>query len=117
MPQHRAHTVRAADTDCTSLLPTCHSRPSCYNQEHMNISRTNQEWLKDLGSSGPSQEAAIADLRDILLRAAYYSFGRHASDLEGLASEETTQRAEDSAQDALIAVMAHLGDFRGESKF
>jgi len=31
--------------------------------------------------------------------------------------DEILQRAEDSAQDALIAVMNHLQDFRGDSKF
>jgi len=32
--------------------------------------RTNQEWLHDLTAGGLIQEAAIADLRQILLRAA-----------------------------------------------
>lgn len=80
-------------------------------------SRTNQEWLHDLSASDPSQEAAIADLREILLRAALYSFGRSPGAFGGQNPEEIRQRAEDCAQDALIAVMAHLADFRGESKF
>jgi RNA polymerase sigma-70 factor (ECF subfamily) len=79
--------------------------------------RTNHEWRQDLLSSGPLQEAAITDLRDLLLRAALYFFSRNPGDVQGLNREETVQRAEDCAQDALMAVMEHLSDFRGDSKF
>ena len=79
--------------------------------------RTNKEWLHDLSVGGSSQEAAIVDLRDLLLRAALYFFGRNLSDFSGLSRDEILQRAEDCAQDALIAVMEHLSDFRGDSKF
>jgi len=83
----------------------------------MSTTRTNQEWLHDLNASGPSQETAIADLRDLLLRAALYFFSRNLSDFGGLNRDEILQRAEDCAQDALIALMNHLSDFRGDSKF
>ncbi len=79
--------------------------------------RTNQEWLQDLNASGAIQEAAIADLRDLLLRAALYFFSRNLGDFEKNNEDEIVQRAEDCAQDALIAVMKHLSDFRGDSKF
>jgi RNA polymerase sigma-70 factor, ECF subfamily len=79
--------------------------------------RTNQEWRQDLLSSGPLQEAAITDLRDLLLRAALYFFSRNLGDVQGLNRQETVQRAEDCAQDAMMAVMEHLSDFRGDSKF
>src|SRR5215216_4054450 len=83
----------------------------------MSKSRTNPEWLHDLNASGALQEAAIADLRDLLLRAALYFFSRNLGDFRGLNREEITQQAEDCAQDALLAVMNHLPDFRGDSKF
>lgn len=79
--------------------------------------RSNEEWLADLKANGPAQEAAIADLRELLLRAAVYFFSRSSGDQQRLSREETLQRAEDCAQDALIAVMSHLQDFRGDSKF
>ena len=79
--------------------------------------RTNDEWLHDLNANGEPQEAAIADLRELLLRAALYFFSRNLGDFRGLNRDEILQRAEDSAQDALIAVMNHLQDFRGDSKF
>jgi RNA polymerase sigma-70 factor (ECF subfamily) len=83
----------------------------------MSENRTNQEWLHDLSASGSMQADAIADLRMILLRAALYFFSRNLGDFSGLGREEILQRAEDCAQDALIAVMEHLPDFRGDSKF
>src|SRR6266498_2285509 len=79
--------------------------------------RTNKEWLEDLKSSGAVQEAAIADLQNLLLRAVLFFFSRNLGDFERLARDEILQLAEDCAQDALIAVMDHLSDFRGDSKF
>jgi RNA polymerase sigma-70 factor (ECF subfamily) len=83
----------------------------------MEESRTNEQWIRDLSAAGGQQEAAINDLRDLLLRAALYFFSRHPGDLAGLNHEEILQRAEDCAQDALLAVIAHLADFRGDSRF
>ena len=83
----------------------------------MSITRTNPEWLQHLQAGGALQEAAIADLRDLLLRAALYFFGRNSGDFQGLDREEITQRAEDCAQDALIAVLDRLPEFRGDSQF
>lgn len=70
-----------------------------------------------MNASGAAQEAAISDLRDILLRAALYFFSRNLDDFGGSSRDEILQRAEDCAQDALIAVLNHLSDFRGDSKF
>ncbi len=83
----------------------------------MNKTRSNQNWLNDLTAGGLVQEEAIADLRQILLQAALYFFSRNLNDFGGLGRDEILQRAEDCAQDALIAVMNHLHDFRGDSKF
>jgi RNA polymerase sigma-70 factor (ECF subfamily) len=83
----------------------------------MSSTRTNEEWLYALNASGEIQEAAITDLRDLLLRATLYFFNRNLGDLKGLDHDEILQRAEDCAQEALIAVMSHLSDFRGDSKF
>ncbi len=79
--------------------------------------RTNIKWLEDLRASGAAQEAALVDLRELLLRATLYFFSRNRSDFGGLQREEILQRAEDCAQDALLAVIDHLGDFRGDSQF
>jgi RNA polymerase sigma-70 factor (ECF subfamily) len=83
----------------------------------MTRTRTNEEWLHDLRASGPAQEQAVAELQGILLRAALYLFNRNRRDLQALARDDIFQLAEDCAQEALIAVINHLSDFRGDSKF
>jgi|SRR5687768_3254006 RNA polymerase sigma-70 factor, ECF subfamily len=83
----------------------------------MTKTRTNEKWLEDLQANGAAQEAAITDLRNLLLRTVLFFFSRNRGDFESLAREEILQRAEDCAQEALIAVMNHLSDFRGDSKF
>jgi RNA polymerase sigma-70 factor (ECF subfamily) len=83
----------------------------------MSNTRTNEEWLEELRASGAAQEAAIADLRNLLLRTVLFFFSRNLGDFERLARAEILQLAEDCAQEALIAVMNHLSDFRGDSKF
>jgi RNA polymerase sigma-70 factor (ECF subfamily) len=79
--------------------------------------RTNEEWVHELGGSGAVQEQALADLRVILLRAVLYLFNRNLNDLSGRTREEILPLAEDCAQDALIAILRQLPEFRGDSKF
>lgn len=79
--------------------------------------RTNAEWLDELKSIGTDQARAIEDLRAYLLRAARYSLDRQRHELEGLPPTEIEQLAEDCAQDALLAILKHLDEFRFESKF
>jgi RNA polymerase sigma-70 factor, ECF subfamily len=83
----------------------------------MQKNRTNTEWQRDLRSDGPSQEEAIIDLRDLLLRATLYTLNRSPGIMVNWDQDEITQWAEDCTQDALIAVLGHLAEFRGDSKF
>lgn len=83
----------------------------------MSSTRTNEEWLHDLRASGAAQEAAISDLRNLLLRTVLFFFSRNLGDFKGWAHDEILQLAEDCTQEALIAIMNHLSDFRGDSKF
>lgn len=70
-----------------------------------------------MGSSGAEQADAITDLRAYVLRAALYSLRRTRGNLGRLAPTEINQLAEDCAQEALLAILQHLGEFRGESRF
>ncbi len=58
---------------------------------------------------GPQREAAIADLHALLLRAARFELGRRGLSDDDLATE--------AADDALMAVLAKLDQFRGASRF
>ncbi len=75
--------------------------------------RTNAEWLADLRSPGPTREAALADLRAIILAGLPHA-------LSGWLSPDDPQfepLAEDSAQETLLRVLAHLDSFEGRSQF
>jgi RNA polymerase sigma-70 factor (ECF subfamily) len=78
-------------------------------------SRTNAEWLSALKGTGDEQAPALTDLRIYLLRAARFALQRSAGGR--LAAAHLTQLAEDCAQEAVTAVLTHLDDFRGESRF
>lgn len=84
---------------------------------HTMKTRTNAEWLQELESTGDAQAAAIEDLRAYLLRAALYSLSRSHGDLAHVAPAEIEHVAEDCAQDALLAILKHLREFRGDSQF
>lgn len=79
--------------------------------------RSNEEWLEQLRSGVPEQEQAINDLREYLLRAVLYFFSQNPGDLGRLAREDVEQVAQDLAQEALLTILKHLDEFRGESKF
>ena len=83
----------------------------------MSKPRTNEAWIEELRSPGDLQQAAIEDLRMILVRAAAYTFGRNLGDLEAFGPGQIEQLAEDCAQEALLAILNNLAKFRGESKF
>ena len=79
--------------------------------------RTNAEWLTALKSDGQTQAAALSDLRAYLVRAARYALSRRRSTLRDSAPTDIEHLAEDCAQEALTAILAHLDRFRGESRF
>lgn len=79
--------------------------------------RTNEDWVAALTRPDPLQSAALADLRDLLLRATLYTLATHLDDVSGMPERDRLALAEDCAQEALQTVLDHLQDFRGESKF
>jgi RNA polymerase sigma-70 factor, ECF subfamily len=79
--------------------------------------RSNDDWQRDLRASGDHQAAAVRDLRAYLLRAARYALHRRASRPGHRVSADLDQMAEDCAQESLLAILARLDSFRGESRF
>jgi RNA polymerase sigma-70 factor, ECF subfamily len=76
-----------------------------------------EAWLRDLRTEGPRREEAVARLHALLLRAARYTIARHRALLSQFAGTDLEQIALEAANDATVAVLARLGDFRGESRF
>jgi RNA polymerase sigma-70 factor, ECF subfamily len=79
--------------------------------------RTNEEWLRELKPDGELQTAALSDLRAYLVRAALYALQRRRNAFQKLTSTGIEQLAEDCAQDAVSAILGHLDQFRGDSRF
>jgi RNA polymerase sigma-70 factor (ECF subfamily) len=79
--------------------------------------RYNEEWIQALSGSGKQQDEAINDLRQFLLKVSLFTLYRYLKDLRALSHSERLALAEDCAQEALITVLNHLSDFKGESKF
>jgi len=78
---------------------------------------TSSQWVDALREEGPRRDDAIARLHRLLLRAARFEVGRRRTGLPHLRGESVDDLAAQSADDALVAVLAKLDDFRGESRF
>ena len=63
------------------------------------------------------QEDAAAELHALLLRAARFELSRRAAALAHIRGESADDLALQAADDAFVAVMRKLDDFRGESRF
>jgi hypothetical protein len=66
--------------------------------------RTNEQWLEEL--RGPSPDAALADLYDLLVRGLGAALGGYGRGVEANFGA--------FAQEALIKITANLDSFRGE---
>jgi RNA polymerase sigma-70 factor, ECF subfamily len=84
-------------------------------QEHH--AREGQEWITSLRSSGAEKDVAVARLHDLLFRAARFELSRRRAALSHVRGEELEDIATQAADDALIAVLGKLDDFRGASRF
>jgi RNA polymerase sigma-70 factor (ECF subfamily) len=74
-------------------------------------------WLAELRGDGARRDRAIARLHDLLLRAARFELGRRRAALSHVRGEELDDIATQAADDALMAVLAKLDDYRGASRF
>ena len=74
-------------------------------------------WLEALRSTGTRRDAAIARLHELLLRAARFEVSRRRAALVHVRGEELEDLALQAADDALVAVLAKLDDYRGASRF
>ena len=76
-----------------------------------------QDWVKSLRADGPERDDAIAELHELLLRAARFEVGRRRAALSHVRGEELEDVAMQAADDALMAVLGKLDDYRGASRF
>ena len=75
--------------------------------------RSNRQWIADLRAQGPARDAAIADLRRILVSGLQRGLLRQIR----AGGREFDAQAEDFAQEALLKILDQVATFRDESRF
>ena len=73
-------------------------------------------WVRSLTGPPEQREAALARLHEMLLRIAHSELRRRSGQLR-ITGPELDDLAYQAAADALLAIMAKVGQFRGESRF
>lgn len=76
-----------------------------------------RQWLEALSGTGDPHIEAVGRLHELLLRAARFEVSRRRAMLPYLRGGDHDDLAQQAADDALVAVLAKLTDFRGESRF
>jgi RNA polymerase sigma-70 factor (ECF subfamily) len=81
------------------------------------LDRESAECRQPLGGGAPHRrDAALARLRVLLLRASRGEAARRSAAL-GVAGSELDDVVQQAADDALLAIVGKLGEFRGDSRF
>lgn len=70
-------------------------------------------WVTALGADGAGGEKARRDLHELLLRAARFEIGRRRGALPHLRGGDFADLAQQSANDALLAILGKLDTYRG----
>jgi RNA polymerase sigma-70 factor (ECF subfamily) len=81
------------------------------------VGEQSSAWLAALRGEGAERDRAVARLHALLLRAARFEVGRRRAALSHVRGEELDDIATQAADDALMAVLAKLDQYRGASRF
>lgn len=85
--------------------------------ETARLDAESQAWIDRLGRQSLEREAAIEELHALLLKAARFEVHRRGGSHPHLRGDDHDDLAQQSADDALVAVLGKLGEFRGDSRF
>ena len=80
-------------------------------------SAESQVWISALRSHGARRDQAVGRLHELLLRAARFEVSRRKAFSPHLRGDDFDDLAQQSADDALVAVLGKLDSFRGDSRF
>ena len=81
------------------------------------VAQDSQGWIERLQATGAERDAALVELHALLLRAARFEVHRRRASSPHLRGSDYDDLAQQSADDALVAILRKLGDFRGDSRF
>jgi len=74
-------------------------------------------WLEALWADRPRRDAAIGRLHALLVREARYEVRRRTAGLEHPSGRDLDDLAQQAADDALVAILGKLDQFRGDALF
>ena len=93
------------------------SLPASQLSAPLSTASDSQSWLDALTSTGAAYDQAVEYLHELLLGAARFEASKRRAGLYFVRGEELDDIAMQAANDALMAVLAKLDDFRGASRF
>lgn len=86
-------------------------------EETVTLDVDSRAWLERLRADGATRDQALAELHGLLLRATRFEVARRRHSLAHLGSADLEDLALQSADDAMMSVLAKLDQFRGRSRF
>jgi RNA polymerase sigma-70 factor (ECF subfamily) len=81
------------------------------------LDASSRRWVEQLRPDHARHDEAVAKLHDVLQRAALHELHRRRGQLTSLTGPEFDDVAQQCADDAMVNILARLGDFRGLSRF
>ena len=81
------------------------------------IDHDSRAWLERLGSHGRERDAAVDELHALLVRATRSEVNRRRAMFPHARGNDQEDLAQQSADDALVAILRKLHEFRGDSRF
>ncbi len=84
---------------------------------HDALDAESRRWVDALSGDGRARDDAVDRLYELLLRAARFEISRRRQAMPYLRGGDQDDLAQQSADDALVAVLAKLDQFRGDSSF
>ncbi|HEY4281375.1 MAG TPA: sigma-70 family RNA polymerase sigma factor [Conexibacter sp.] len=85
-------------------------------REHL-LDAASRRWVDGLRADGQPYHQTVGALHAMLLRVAFHELGRRRTMLGVVSGPELDDLAHQSADDALVNILARLDDFRGASRF
>lgn len=75
------------------------------------------DWVARLSTPGPGRDAALRELHALLLRAARHQVSRMTALVSALGAERIDEIVNQSADEAMVALLGKLSTFEGRSRF
>jgi RNA polymerase sigma-70 factor (ECF subfamily) len=76
-----------------------------------------RDWVASLQAAGEERRVALEKLHELLVRAARFEINRRRHSFPHLRGDDWDDLANQCADDALIAIVRKLPEFRGDSRF